>query len=78
MAGDAATRLRDAALAGVGPYIDILVNFAGSSRPLPLDASQESWEEAITPNFHPAAPDHSRAASADDPALVGPHHQHDW
>jgi len=41
MAGDAATRLRDTALAGLG-HIDILVNCAGGSRPLPLDASEVS------------------------------------
>ena len=50
MAPDAAIRLRDAALAGLG-HTDILVNCAGGSRPLPLDASEESWEEANTLNF---------------------------
>jgi len=47
---DAASRLRDAALAGLG-HVDILVNCAGGSRPLPLDAPEERWEEAITLNF---------------------------
>ena len=50
MATDAATRLRDSALSGLG-HVDILVNCAGGSRPLPLDAPEERWEEAITLNF---------------------------
>ena len=50
MAADAASRLCDAALSGLG-HIDILVNCAGGSRPLPLDAPEERWEEAITLNF---------------------------
>lgn len=47
---NAAMRLRDAALAGLG-HVDILVNCAGGSRPLPVDAPEESWEEAITLNL---------------------------
>jgi 3-oxoacyl-[acyl-carrier protein] reductase len=50
MAADAAIKLRDAALAGFG-RIDILVNCAGGSRPLPVDAPEERWDEAITLNF---------------------------
>jgi 3-oxoacyl-[acyl-carrier protein] reductase len=50
MAEDAALRLRNAAIDGLG-HIDILVNCAGGSRPLPVDASEEMWEEAITLNF---------------------------
>jgi hypothetical protein len=50
MAANAPMRLRDAALAGLG-HVDILVNCAGGSRPLPVDAPEESWEEAITLNF---------------------------
>ena len=50
MAADAAMQLRDAALAGLG-HVDILVNCAGGSRPLPLDAPEDKWEEAITLNF---------------------------
>ena len=50
MARDAAPRLRDAAVAGLG-HIDILVNCAGGSRPLPVDTPEEKWEEAITLNF---------------------------
>src|SRR6266481_4224707 len=46
-ARDAAQRLRDAALG----HIDILVNCAGGSRPLPIDAPEDQWEEAITLNF---------------------------
>lgn len=50
MAPDAATTLRDAALAQLG-HVDILVNNAGGSRVLPIDAPEEKWEEAITLNF---------------------------
>ncbi|TMJ56712.1 MAG: SDR family oxidoreductase, partial [Alphaproteobacteria bacterium] len=46
MAAHAASRLRDAALSRLG-HVDILVNCAGGSRPLPLDANEEQWEEAI-------------------------------
>jgi 3-oxoacyl-[acyl-carrier protein] reductase len=31
--------------------VDILVNCAGGSRPLPVDAPEERWEEAMTLNF---------------------------
>src|ERR1700737_2693271 len=50
MAADAASRLRDAAVFGLG-RVDILVNCAGGSRPVPVDAPEERWEEAITLNF---------------------------
>ncbi len=50
MAEDAASRLRDAALAALGG-VEILVNCAGGSRPLPVDAPEERWTEAITLNF---------------------------
>ncbi|HYM03548.1 MAG TPA: SDR family oxidoreductase [Stellaceae bacterium] len=50
MAPDAAARIRDAALATLG-HVDILVNCAGGSRPLPIDAGEERWEEAMTLNF---------------------------
>ena len=50
MMPDAAGRLRDAALEALG-HVDILVNCAGGSRPLPIDASEAQWEEAITLNF---------------------------
>jgi|SRR6185437_14723002 len=50
MAEDAAVRLRDAALEGLG-RVDILVNNAGGSRVLPIDAPEERWTEAITLNF---------------------------
>ena len=42
MGAEAAASLRDAALAGLG-QVDILVNCAGGSRPLPLDAPEEKW-----------------------------------
>jgi 3-oxoacyl-[acyl-carrier protein] reductase len=50
MAEDAAERLRDVALAALGA-IDILVNNAGGSRPLPVDAGEDRWHEALTLNF---------------------------
>ena len=50
MAADAAPRIRDAALAALG-RVEILVNCAGGSRPLPIDAEEARWEEAITLNF---------------------------
>ena len=50
MAEDAATTLRDAALAQLG-HVDILVNNAGGSRVLPIDAPEEKWVEAMTLNF---------------------------
>lgn len=50
MAEDAATRLRDVARGALGS-VDILVNCAGGSRPLPVDAPEAKWEEAITLNF---------------------------
>jgi 3-oxoacyl-[acyl-carrier protein] reductase len=50
MAEDAAVLLREKALAGLG-RVDILVNCAGGSRPLPVDALEEKWHEAMTLNF---------------------------
>ena len=50
MAADSATRIRDAALAALS-HVEILINCAGGSRPLPLDAGEDRWEEAITLNF---------------------------
>jgi 3-oxoacyl-[acyl-carrier protein] reductase len=50
MAADAAARIRDAALAALG-RVEILVNCAGGSRPLPIEAEEARWEEAITLNF---------------------------
>ena len=50
MAADAAARIAAAATAALG-RIEILVNCAGGSRPLPIDAAEERWEEAMTLNF---------------------------
>ena len=47
---DAAPRMRDAALKALGS-VEILVNCAGGSRPLPVDAPEERWAEAMTLNF---------------------------
>src|SRR5690348_7892576 len=50
MTADAAVRIRETALAALG-HVEILVNCAGGSRPLPIDAEEARWEEAITLNF---------------------------
>jgi len=51
-AGDAAKRIADAAMAGLG-QVDILVNNAGGSRSFKdLHVSEAQWQEAITLNFH--------------------------
>ena len=43
-------RIADAALAELG-RVDILINNAGGSRPMPVDAPEERWTEAMTLNF---------------------------
>src|SRR6185312_16006199 len=50
MAEDAAARLRDAALGPLGAA-QILVNCAGGSRRLAVDAPDAAWDEAMTLNF---------------------------
>jgi 3-oxoacyl-[acyl-carrier protein] reductase len=50
MVEDAAKKLATAAIAAVG-HVDILVNNAGGSRPLPVDAPDSDWDEAIALNF---------------------------
>ena len=51
-ADDAAKRIADAAMAGLG-QVDILVNNAGGSRSFKdLHVSEAQWQEAITLNFH--------------------------
>jgi 3-oxoacyl-[acyl-carrier protein] reductase len=50
MAPDSPQRVRDEAVAALGA-IDILVNCAGQSRPLPVEAGDEQWDEALTLNF---------------------------
>lgn len=47
---DAAETIRARVSQALGPA-DILVNCAGGSRPLPLDAPEERWTEAMTLNF---------------------------
>ena len=47
---DAAQKLAAGAIAELG-RVDILVNNAGGSRPLPVDASDSAWDEAMTLNF---------------------------
>lgn len=49
---DAAKKLADAAVQGLG-RVDILINNAGGSRSFKdLHVSEEAWQEAITLNFH--------------------------
>jgi 3-oxoacyl-[acyl-carrier protein] reductase len=43
-------RIRDQAQAALGA-IEILVNCAGASKPLPVDAGDDKWDEAMTLNF---------------------------
>jgi 3-oxoacyl-[acyl-carrier protein] reductase len=51
-AEDAARRLAEHAIQGLG-HVDILVNNAGGSRSFKdLHVSEEAWQEAITLNFH--------------------------
>jgi 3-oxoacyl-[acyl-carrier protein] reductase len=50
MAPDSAIRIRDQALTALGT-IEILVNCAGASKPLPVDAPDDKWDEAMTLNF---------------------------
>jgi len=50
MAEDAARRIADAALAGLGA-VDILVNNAGGSRKFQLHTDEAQWQEAMTLNF---------------------------
>jgi 3-oxoacyl-[acyl-carrier protein] reductase len=50
MHADAAKKLAAAALGALG-HVDILVNNAGGSRPLPVDAPDSAWDEAIALNF---------------------------
>jgi 3-oxoacyl-[acyl-carrier protein] reductase len=50
MAPDSPKRICAEAMAALGG-IEILVNCAGASKPLPVDAPDEKWDEAITLNF---------------------------
>src|SRR3977135_1417798 len=50
MQEDAAKKLAAAAISELG-HVDILVNNAGGSRPLPVDAPDSDWDEAIALNF---------------------------
>lgn len=51
MQADDIKRVCAEAAAAVGP-IDILVNAAGGSRPIPVDAEDDIWQEAFDLNFH--------------------------
>jgi 3-oxoacyl-[acyl-carrier protein] reductase len=50
MQEDAAKTMAAAAIAELG-HVDIMVNNAGGSRPLPVDAPDSAWDEAISLNF---------------------------
>jgi 3-oxoacyl-[acyl-carrier protein] reductase len=50
MQEDAVQKLAAATTAELG-HVDILVNNAGGSRPLPVDAPDSAWDEAIALNF---------------------------
>ncbi|MGB8182501.1 MAG: SDR family oxidoreductase [Stellaceae bacterium] len=50
MQPDSPQRIRDEASRALGK-IEILINSAGGSRPLPVDAPDQSWDEALTLNF---------------------------
>jgi 3-oxoacyl-[acyl-carrier protein] reductase len=50
MAPEAAQRVAEAALDGLGS-VEILINNAGGSRRFGIDAAEAQWEEAITLNF---------------------------
>jgi 3-oxoacyl-[acyl-carrier protein] reductase len=50
MRENAAKTLAAAATAELG-HVDILINNAGGSRPLPVDAPDSDWDEAIALNF---------------------------
>ena len=50
LAEDAARRIAEAALKGLGK-VEILVNNAGGSRRFTLASTDEQWEEALTLNF---------------------------
>ena len=50
VAEGAAAKLAATAVSELG-HVDILVNNAGGSRPLPVDAPDSAWDEALTLNF---------------------------
>jgi 3-oxoacyl-[acyl-carrier protein] reductase len=47
---DAPARIRDAALSTYG-RVDILINNAGGSRPIPWDSPDAAWDESFSINF---------------------------
>lgn len=50
VAVDGPQKIAEAALAAIG-HIDILINNAGGSRPMDIDAPEEHWVEGMTLNF---------------------------
>jgi 3-oxoacyl-[acyl-carrier protein] reductase len=49
-ASDAPAQIRDAAHKSLG-RVDILINAAGGSRPMPWDSPEDCWSEGMTVNF---------------------------
>lgn len=49
-AHNAQSEIRDQVVSEFG-HIDVLINNAGGSRPIPVDAPEEAWEEAMALNF---------------------------
>jgi len=47
---DAAPRIRDAAISAYG-RVDIVINNAGGSRPIPWDSPDAAWDESFSINF---------------------------
>lgn len=47
---DGPQKIADAALAALG-HVDILINNAGGSRPMDIDAPEDQWVEGMTLNF---------------------------
>jgi 3-oxoacyl-[acyl-carrier protein] reductase len=50
-ADGAPERIRDRVLTAFGGTLDVLVNNAGSSRPVPWNATEEQWHEGMRLNF---------------------------
>lgn len=50
VAVDGPQKIADVALAALG-HVDILINNAGGSRPMEIDAPEEQWVEGMTLNF---------------------------
>ena len=74
-ADGAMERIRYRVLDAFGGGLDVLVNNAGSSRPVPWNATEEQWHEGSA-QLRARAPDHEPVHSDDAGAALRPHHQH--